>query len=154
VASWELIKDIVGSALELQGSRRYSYAAERCVGDSELLAEVVRLLENAETAGTFLNHGPISAGGDSAAIFADGELVCGRFRILRWLGSGGMGDVYEAFDEILRVRVALKTIRSCMAEEERLVSRFRKEVQLAREVTHPNVCRVHDLFPSSNRRLT
>jgi serine/threonine protein kinase/tetratricopeptide (TPR) repeat protein len=146
VQSWELIKDIVGSALELDCEHRYSYAAERCSGNAELLAEVVRLIESAEIGGTFLEHGPIRKGAKSTAAFADGELLCGRFRILRWVGSGGMGDVYWAFDEVLRVTVALKTIRSDIAVDERLVNRLRKEVQLAREVTHPNVCRIHDLF--------
>ncbi|MCZ7683791.1 MAG: protein kinase [Sandaracinaceae bacterium] len=62
---------------------------------------------------------------------------------MRWLGRGGMGSVYEVDDCELGVRVALK-----MAEgagwSPRAVGQLKREIQLARRVTHPNVCRVHD----------
>jgi serine/threonine protein kinase len=70
------------------------------------------------------------------------ELVAGRFRITRLLGHGGMGEVYEANDERLHDRVALKTLRSA---DQRMLSRFEREVQLAKKVTHPNVCRIYDI---------
>jgi eukaryotic-like serine/threonine-protein kinase len=56
-----------------------------------------------------------------------------------------MGEVYEAEDQELRVHVALKTVRSNIASEPRTLSRFKQEVQLARRVTHPNVCRIFDI---------
>ncbi len=56
-----------------------------------------------------------------------------------------MGEVYEAEDFELNERVALKTVRLEVAEDERAVSRFKYEIQLARKVTHPNVCRIFDL---------
>ncbi len=75
---------------------------------------------------------------------ADGEVVAGRYRIVRYLARGGMGEVYEALDLELDVRVALKTIRSethdAVAEE-----RFKREIQLSRKVTHSNVCRIFDV---------
>ena len=57
-----------------------------------------------------------------------------------------MGEVYEAEDLELRDRVALKTARLEVAGEERFIERFRREIQLARKVTHPNVCRTFDVF--------
>jgi tetratricopeptide (TPR) repeat protein len=82
-------------------------------------------------------------GGGTA--FANGEVLLRRFRIVRLLGSGGMGDVYEAEDLELG-RVALKTIRKTITADPGLLHRFRQEVQLARRVSQPNVCRVHELY--------
>src|SRR6185503_11091813 len=79
-----------------------------------------------------------------APIFAPGERLAGRFRIVKLLGQGGMGQVYEAEDLELSDRVALKVVRPDAARDERAVERFRREVYLARRVTHPNVCRIFD----------
>jgi serine/threonine protein kinase/tetratricopeptide (TPR) repeat protein len=77
---------------------------------------------------------------------AEGRLLAGRFRIVRFIARGGMGDVYEAEDLELRERVALKTLRTEIAGTVQAMERFRREIQLARKVTHPNVCRIYDLF--------
>ena len=75
-----------------------------------------------------------------------GDLLAGRFRIVRFIARGGMGEVYEAEDLTLHEHVALKTLRPEAADEERNVRRFRREVQLARQITHPNICRIYDIF--------
>src|ERR1700686_4443320 len=77
--------------------------------------------------------------------FAPGELLAARFRIVRFLGHGGMGDVYEAEDEEVRGRVALKTVRAEIARMPGALERFAREIHLARKVTHPNVCRIFDI---------
>jgi serine/threonine protein kinase/tetratricopeptide (TPR) repeat protein len=77
---------------------------------------------------------------------SEGQLLAGRFRIVRFIARGGMGDVYEADDLELRERVALKTLRPEIAGTAQAMERFRREIQLARKVTHPNVCRIFDLF--------
>jgi len=77
---------------------------------------------------------------------ASGTLLAGRFRIARFIARGGMGEVYEAEDQVLGERVALKTIRADVADDERSMERFLREVHLARRVTHPNVCRIFDVF--------
>ncbi|HET8648064.1 MAG TPA: protein kinase [Vicinamibacteria bacterium] len=76
---------------------------------------------------------------------AEGDVLGGRFRVTRLLGEGGMGQVYEAEDLELGERVALKTIRAEIAGDARAMERFKREVHLARRVTHPNVCRLFDL---------
>jgi Tol biopolymer transport system component/tRNA A-37 threonylcarbamoyl transferase component Bud32 len=81
--------------------------------------------------------------GDS---FTVGELIAERFRIVRLIGRGGMGEVYEADDLELRERIAVKTVLAEDHEDSAAGRRFRREVQLARKVTHPNVCRVFDVF--------
>ena len=74
------------------------------------------------------------------------ELIAGRFKIVRLLGQGGMGAVYEAEDQELGGRVALKTVHPEATTDPRTVERFKQEIYLARKVTHPNVCRIFDLF--------
>jgi tetratricopeptide (TPR) repeat protein len=81
----------------------------------------------------------------AAGHFAPGELLAERFRIVRFLGHGGMGDVYEAEDEEVRGRVALKTVRAEIARRPGALERFAREIHLARKVTHPNVCRIFDI---------
>jgi eukaryotic-like serine/threonine-protein kinase len=78
-------------------------------------------------------------------IFSPGEIVCNRYTVLRFIARGGMGEVYEVEDAELKTRVALKTIAPSRASSPRQVNRFRQEIQLARKVSHPNVCRVFDL---------
>ncbi|HEY0250976.1 MAG TPA: serine/threonine-protein kinase, partial [Kofleriaceae bacterium] len=85
--------------------------------------------------------GAQTGGGGS---FADGnELVAGRYRIVRWLGGGGMGRVYEAIDVELDERIALKVLRPGMSEE--AIERFRREVKLTRRIQHRNVARMFDI---------
>src|SRR5579859_4128019 len=79
-----------------------------------------------------------------ASSFAAGEIIAGRYRILNLIGRGGMGEVYEAEDQLLNESVALKTVRADRASAHS-VARFQKEIQLARKVTHPNVGRVFEV---------
>src|SRR6476660_9225859 len=72
-----------------------------------------------------------------------GELVGGRYRIVRWLGGGGMGRVYEALDTELDERVALKVLRGGLSED--AIERFRREVKLTRRIQHRNVARMFDI---------
>ncbi len=75
-----------------------------------------------------------------------GDSVAGRFTIVRFIAAGGMGEVYEAKDEVLRTHVALKTILPHFADNPAALERFRREVILARKASHPNVCRIYDLY--------
>jgi TolB-like protein len=77
-------------------------------------------------------------------LFFNGEELAGRYRIERFIARGGMGEVYEAEDLELRERVALKALRLDLAEDPRVEERFKRELQLARRVTHANVCRIFD----------
>ncbi len=86
-----------------------------------------------------------SAGSSGNPTFAPNETVAERYRIVRLLAGGGMGEVYEAEDLLLRERLALKTIRRDAAHDDRMLERFKREIQLARKVTHPNVCRIFDV---------
>jgi serine/threonine-protein kinase len=77
--------------------------------------------------------------------FLPGTLVAGRYRVIGLLGRGGMGEVYRATDLTLAQSVALKFLPEDAATNERLLERFHNEVRIARQVSHPNVCRVYDI---------
>jgi serine/threonine-protein kinase len=76
--------------------------------------------------------------------FPAGTVLAGRYRVLGLLGQGGMGEVYKAFDLILNQTVALKFLAKQKFNDAAL-ARFRNEVRIARQVSHPNVCRVYDI---------
>ena len=77
--------------------------------------------------------------------FIPGTLLGGRYRILGLLGRGGMGEVYRATDLALGQSVALKFLPEEASRNPRLLERFHGEVRVARQVSHPNVCRVYDI---------
>ena len=89
--------------------------------------------------------GPVMGG----AVLPPGQQFGPRYTIIRLLGSGGMASVYQAWDETLGTAVALKLIRvdatTPRTELRQLEDRFKRELKLARQVTHPNVVRIHDL---------
>jgi hypothetical protein len=69
--------------------------------------------------------------------------ISSRYRVVRLLGRGGMGEVYEAEDAELGTHIALKVVRGRPWDAE-AVAQLKREIQLARKITHPNVCRLHD----------
>jgi serine/threonine-protein kinase len=73
-----------------------------------------------------------------------GSILASRYEILTLLGKGGMGVVYKAQDRLLEEPVAIKVLRSELMNTPELARRFRSEIKLARKVTHPNVCRIHE----------
>ena len=79
------------------------------------------------------------------AYFAPGELLADRYRIIARLGAGGMGEVYRADDLTLAQPVALKFLSRSASNDPVSRDRFRSEVRAARQVSHPHVCRVHDI---------
>lgn len=75
-----------------------------------------------------------------------GQVVANRFRVVAFLGRGGMSEVYEAEDTELSTRVALKILRPELASDRRALERLKREIALARQVTHRGVCRTFDVF--------
>ena len=84
------------------------------------------------------------------AQFIPGTMLAGRYRIVGLLGRGGMGEVYRAEDLKLGQAVALKFLPKEVTHRADRLARFHQEVRLARQVSHPNVCRV--LRHRRNRR--
>jgi serine/threonine protein kinase len=80
-----------------------------------------------------------------------GDLLGGRYRIRRFVAAGGMGEVYEADDQLLGDPVAVKLLRTDLIRKPGAQARFADEIRLARRVTHPNVCRVFDVGVENER---
>ncbi len=79
-----------------------------------------------------------------ASNFRPGDSVDGRYRILRFLASGGMGEVYEALDTVTSERVALKAVLAAACDNQRMLRHFVREARLGRRIRHRNVCHVFE----------
>jgi eukaryotic-like serine/threonine-protein kinase len=156
---WQTLSRLFAAAIEKPLAERSSFLYEACAGDPELESEVAKLLAADEKAGDFLEQPIFSAATllptdltsslvsltSRAILLKPGDVVSDRFEIRRFIGQGGMGQVFEAFDLELRSRVAVKVIRPDISSDPHALGRFRREVQLTRLITHPNVCRTFDI---------
>jgi serine/threonine-protein kinase len=141
---WARIKGIFAVVAETPRESRNSALEELCGGEQDLQAEIEKLLAQHDEMGGFLEGSPAPAL-EKTALLQAGTIIADRYQIVELLGRGGMGEVYEAEDRELGERVALKVLRPESALQPDVMDRLRREVQLARRVTHPNVCRVFDL---------
>ena len=146
---WSRAKIIFHRVLEIPLERRMDFLAEACAGDSALQIQVQELLDNAADTTSLPATEPR---GDvsprpphSPPIFAAGNVVAQRYEVIRFIARGGMGEVYEVEDGELKTRVALKTIALSLVLSSQQLTSFKREIQLARKVTHRNVCRVYDI---------
>jgi hypothetical protein len=90
--------------------------------------------------GTITSSDPISGGR-----FAAGQILAERYRIVALAGKGGMGEVYRAEDLRLSQLVAIKFLPEELSQDAAALARFHSEVRIARQISHPNVCRVFDI---------
>jgi serine/threonine-protein kinase len=88
---------------------------------------------------------PVSSSSADHGRFIPGTVLVKRYRIIGLLGRGGMGEVYRADDLKLGQPVALKFLPRGLEKDEGRLQRFLNEVRMALKVSHPNVCRVHDI---------
>lgn len=136
----------LGATSRAEGERAH-YVDEACGEDEELRREVEALLGYH----TDDDSGAVSDPLGSRPRFASGDRVGHRYEILELIGSGGMGEIYRAQDHSLGTEVALKSLRRRQAPGGR--QGLVREVRLAREITHPAVCRVHDLIEDGGELL-
>ena len=73
------------------------------------------------------------------------KIIGNRYQILESIGTGGMAEVYRAFDTFLNREVAVKILRAQYTDDEGFVSRFRQEAQSAARLIHPNIVNVYDV---------
>ena len=88
---------------------------------------------------------PSSSDPLGGARFTPGQIIAERYRVVAMAGRGGMGEVYRAEDLKLGQVVAIKFLPVSLAEDAATLARFHSEVRIARQVSHPNVCRVFDI---------
>jgi serine/threonine protein kinase len=135
----EEVLAFAGGQLPLEQRERAHRHLDTCEECQQLLSEAAHALATERSAG--LNAAEQVAW---STTFRPGVVVGGRYVIRGFIARGGMGEVYEAFDRELQQRVALKTVTSTAGDNPNAVRRLKAEVQLARRVSHPNVCRIYD----------
>ena len=145
-ALWSRQWEIFHAALERPANERQDFLVEVCPS-AELHRAVEELLAVHEA-----GSGPLDPSQQDTLLrrafdpLPAGRVLARRFEIQGLLGQGGMGSVYEAHDRQLDSSVALKMLHPETSGSSVAHQRFLREIQLARQVTHPNVCRIFDLF--------
>ena len=151
---WKKIELLFESALERDSSERGTFLDQACADDPTLRRDVESLLAHHQPTGRLIptlihdaarllpQDKSFSAG---SARFIPGTVLANRYRIIALLGKGGMGEVYRADDLKLSQPVALKFLPEKLAQDRNMLERFHREVRIARQISHPNVCRVFDI---------
>jgi len=133
---------ILGAALRLSAAERSGYLRLACQDDEGLFREIEEAVEWEERMGTFLKQ-PLIALQVFEEPFSPGQVVNERFEIVRKIGEGGMGVVYEAFDRRRNQRIAIKSAKTGFR---RLLS---PELESALKVRHPNICLVNEIHTAA-----
>ena len=146
----EYIRSIAAQALEIETAQRYAFIVSACHGDPDTVCAVLDRIrsmqnENGTESTVTVVLGGVNDDPSRNHSFVSGQVIDSRLRIVRFISEGGMGEVYAALDLNLHEQVALKTIRSSIAEHPGIIERFKTEVKQSLRITHPNVCRVHQL---------
>jgi eukaryotic-like serine/threonine-protein kinase len=111
------------------------------------------VMDSRDSGATQMLSGAASFTPASQPLMQPGSLLAERYEIVKMLGQGGMGAVYKALDRELSRTVAIKTIRPELASQPQILERFKQEVALASQITHPNVIRIYDLGSAGDLRF-
>jgi eukaryotic-like serine/threonine-protein kinase len=146
----EYLQSIAAQALEVETAQRDAFIVSACHGDPNAVRAVLDRIRSRHNESETQSTATVGLGGDHNGPTQDrsfvlGQVIDNRLRIVRFISEGGMGEVYAALDLNLHENVALKTIRSDVAEHPGVIERFKTEVKQSLRITHPNVCRVHQL---------
>src|SRR5581483_417360 len=149
---WKQVETLFEAALEREPEARAAFLDDACGDDAALRREVESLLAHQQPTGHFLStlvHDAVKLfpppTATKEARFIPGTILATRYRIIGLLGRGGMGEVYRADDLKLGQPVALKFLPESVAKDAAMLERFHREVRIARQISHPNVCRVFDI---------
>ena len=146
---WNRLKALFEQALDLPRDSRSSWLEQQLGGEAELLAQAKALLTASDTLGGFLEAPLELAPDDVTAVLAGSSVQpgdrIGPYEIVREIGRGGMGVVYQARDTRLGRVVALKALPAEVAADPALRERLRREARAAAMITHPGVATVYAL---------
>jgi eukaryotic-like serine/threonine-protein kinase len=154
-ARWQRLKVLYEAASHVERTEWDRFVSAACSGDEELGNCLRKLLEQSSVSGGILDNpvGALVPKGEqaSASALSLGQVLHDRFEVIQFLGKGGMGEVYQAFDCELQEHVALKTVRIDSGNPASMLQRLRHEVSRSRRIAHSSVCRVYEFFtPSPN----
>ena len=138
-ARWTRIEELLQAALDLDPAARPAFLTEACGADHELRREVDALLAHEN------ESFPRSALSSPTAVSLTGQTI-GHYAIGERIGSGGMGEVYEARDERLQRIVALKTLPAELMDDEDRVQRFEREALTVSRLNHPNIITIFEIL--------
>jgi eukaryotic-like serine/threonine-protein kinase len=143
---------LLESALKLDPAERRSFLNRACAGNPSLRQEVEsRLVAHAKTpASNDVSSARQSKPQPDTGVVV-GELVS-HYKILSFLGRGGMGEVYLAQDSRLSRKVALKLLPKALSNDEERLRRFEREARSASALSHPNVCVIHEIGETAEGR--
>ena len=153
---WRQVEEIFHAALSRGERERAAFLVHACAGDLALRREVESLLAQQESTSTsgFLD-GPAVAVAPHMVSNTRAPVLSGRdigtYRVLTCIGSGGMGEVYRAFDTKLNRPVAIKFLSDELADATRR-RRFQREAQMASSLNHPHILTVHDIGELDGRQ--
>ncbi|MCC6536227.1 MAG: protein kinase, partial [Bryobacterales bacterium] len=149
-ARWETIKTAFLDISPLSEPARETALEAWALRDAEGAEMVRQLLATAPEEGPDIGCSCwVTEPAPAGSILENGRTLAGRFEILSFLGSGGAGEVYRTFDREQREFVAVKVLRPDIATGRQAQPLLRSEVQVARLVSHHNVCRLHEYYPAA-----
>jgi serine/threonine protein kinase len=135
---------ILANARQQPPGQRDDYVRVACGNNSELIRELAEVLLWEDRMGSFLQE-PLLKLAELAKPFQAGEVISGRFEIVREIGQGGMGVVYEAVDRKRKQRIAIKAAKPGF---QRLLS---PELEGALQVRHHNICLVNEIHAAQTK---